>query len=84
MQQLREPHQFGLSNSIDDKERRILFPEEPDIEVIPDDERKKLVEFGEGLAEMNEIVNTMRGVRRGVVVRAFEAKVKKIEHDRLK
>lgn len=57
---------------------------EPFIEVVPDDERAKLVEFGKGLASMNDVVNVMRGVRRGIVMRAFEHEQQRLENARLR
>lgn len=53
-----------------------------DVEVIPDDEREKLKLFGRGLAEMNETVQTMTGVRRGIVIRAYEAELLRLENKR--
>jgi len=53
-----------------------------DVEVIPDSERKELIELGHQMARINVGVNTMRGVRRGVVVRAYEREVERLEKER--
>lgn len=56
--------------------RDILFEEE-DVEVISDSERDALVEIAKNMAKINAGVLAMRGVRRGIVVRAYEKELKK-------
>lgn len=57
-------------------------PDEVVVEVIPDPERAKLQEFGRGLAEMAMTVKTMRGVRRGIVERAYAKELDRLERER--
>lgn len=62
---------------------KLLEDPEPDPTLfVPEDEREKLKLFGRGLAAMNQQVNTMTGVRRGIVIRAYEAEVLRLEKER--
>jgi hypothetical protein len=54
-----------------------LFHEEP--EVIPETERESLRQLGQNIALINNKVNTMTGVRRGIVVREAERELKRLE-----
>lgn len=56
--------------------------EETQFEIIPEDERHKLEDFGAQLAALNLQVKTMQGVRRGIVERAFAAASRKLEKER--
>lgn len=64
------------------KDQILADAPDPDVEVISDEERAKLEEFGRGLADVNMVVNTMRGVKRGIVIRAFEAHTRQLESGR--
>lgn len=56
--------------------------EEPQFEVIPDDERHKLEDFGTEIAKLNFQVKIMQGVRRGIVERAFATESRRLEKER--
>jgi hypothetical protein len=58
------------------------FPEQP--EIVPDAELAALRELGQNIAKINDQVNRMTGVRRGIVVREAERELKRLEHERYK
>lgn len=58
--------------------------DEPTPYIVPEETRRKLQEFARGLAEMNQVVQTMKGVERGIVEREFAKETVRLEDERYK